>query len=111
MVSTYNIKKIKSCGLMYFEFDIDSLKKYLQTKFKYVFEEEDADIIPKDPNPLDGEPDYKKLFQEQQEEIYRLKQEIKELESKKNKSKVKIEEPKQELTDEDLELELSLLSK
>ena len=112
MVSTYNIKKIKSCGLMYFEFDIDSLKKYLQTKFKYVFEN-DVDILPKEPNPLDGEPDYKKLFEEQQEEIYRLKQEIEKLnKSSKNKSKVKVEEPKQkELTDEELELELSLLSK
>ena len=112
MVSTYNIKKIKSCGLMYFEFDIDSLKKYLQTKFKYVFEN-DVDILPKEPNPLDGEPDYKKLFEEQQEEIYRLKQEIEKLnKSSKNKSKVKVEEPKQkELTDEELELELSLLTK
>ena len=39
---------------------------------------------------MDGEPDYKKLFQEQQEEIYRLKQEIKNLtKAKNNKSKVK----------------------
>lgn len=83
MVSNYNIKKIKSSG-QYFEFDIDSLKLFLQTKFKYKFEE-DEDIIPKDPNPLDGEPDYKQLFFEQQEEIYKLKLEIKKLKTKKAK--------------------------
>ena len=116
MVSNYNIKKIKSSG-QYFEFDIASLKTFLQTKFKYKFGD-DIDIMPKDPDPLDGEPNYKKLFYEQQEEIYKLKLEINKLKeqpnnfdieiklkTKKNKSKLI-----QEQTDEELEQELKNLS-
>ena len=107
MVSNYNIKKIKSCGIQYFEFDIDYLKKFLQTKFKYDFQDTN-DIIPKDPNPLDGEPDYKKLFYEQQEEIYKLKQEINKMKNQKPKKEIKI----QIQTDDELEKELeSLISK
>ncbi len=104
MVSNYyNIKKIKSCGIQYFEFDIDYLKKVLQTKFKYDFQDNN-DIIPKDTNPLNGEPDYKKLFYEQQEEIYKLKQEIDKMKNKKPKE-IKI----QNQTDDELERELERL--
>jgi hypothetical protein len=46
---------------MYFELDIETLKKFLETKFKYDFDD-DIDILPQEPNPLDGEPDFKKLF-------------------------------------------------
>ena len=95
IVSTYNIRKIKSCGTMYFEFDIEMLKKFLETKFKYDFDD-DIDILPQEPNPLDGEPDFKKLFYEQQEEILKLKQEIKILNKKKKKKIKKIVEVTEE---------------
>jgi hypothetical protein len=43
--STFQIRKIKTGGKMMFEFDIKILKKLLETKYKYVFNEVD-DIEP-----------------------------------------------------------------
>jgi hypothetical protein len=35
---TYNVKKLKSCGYMYFEFNVSEIKKMLETKYSYNFE-------------------------------------------------------------------------
>ena len=64
-------------------------------------------------SPLDdGDDENLKLIEKLKQQLEEAQNKIKELESEKNKSKVKFVEPKQkELTDEDLELELSLLTK
>jgi len=77
MVNTYKIKKIKSCGKMFFEYNVETIKNMLETKYKYNFNE--IEVIAKEHNPLDGKPDYKTLYEEQQEEMMKLKQQINEL--------------------------------
>jgi hypothetical protein len=106
LTTNFNVRKIKSGGCMYFEFDMKALKKLLETKYKYVFEDNTDNTIPQQPNPLDGEPDYKQLYLKQQEELFQLKQQMQEL--KKVMSKAK---QQREQTDEELEKELELLMK
>lgn len=106
LVSNFKIEKIKSGGNMYFVFDMKKLKELLETKYKYNFDE--VDILPKPLSPLDGEPDYKRLFLEQQEEIIKLKLELQKLKAvekpKSNKSKHQKEIKQPKTTDEDDEL-------
>ena len=106
LTTNFNVRKIKSGGCMYFEFDMKALKKLLETKYKYVFEENTDNTIPQQPNPLDGDPDYKQLYLKQQEELFQLKLQMQEL--KKSITKAK---QQREQTDEGLERELKLLMK
>ena len=102
LTTNYNIRKLKSGGSMYFEIDVKPLKKLLETKYKYVFEDVE-DIITQPLNPLDGEPDYKQLYLKQQEELIQLKLQLQKLSTSKPKPV--------ELSDDDLEKELELLMK
>lgn len=107
LTSNFNVRKIKSGGFMYFEFDIKALKQLLTTKYKYVFnknedDDDDNDLIAPLHNPLDGDLDYKKLYFKQQEDILRLKEELR---------KFKLDKIKPQISDEDLEKELELLMK
>jgi hypothetical protein len=106
LTTNFNVRKLKSGGCMYFEFDIKALKKLLETKYKYVFEDNEETIIPQPHNPLDGEPDYKQLYLKQQEELFQLKIQMQELKKVMLKAK-----QLREQTDDELEKELELLMK
>ena len=77
LVNTYNIKKLKSCGKMLFEFNIPALKKLLETKYKYNFDALEEVETPK-PSDLDGGLIYDKpiknddliLLQEENKQLY-----------------------------------------
>ena len=115
MLKEINIKTVKLSNNAGYKFKIskeDLLKVFTDKKWI----DETVDLINDDKiqkhSPLDDDDDENlKLIEKLKQQLEEAQNKIKELESKKNKSKVKIEEPKQELTDEDLELELSLLSK
>ena len=82
------------------------MKTLLITKYKYDFDE--VDIIPKELSDLDGEPDYKDLYEQQQAEIIQLKLELEKIAKRKANKFKKI---KQSQTDAELEKELnSMLS-
>jgi hypothetical protein len=106
-----SIKLSNNAGYIYKISKEELLKVFTEKKWI----DETIDLINDDNlqkhNPLDGDDENLKLIEKLKQQLEEAQNKIKQLESKKNKSKVKIEEPKQELTDEDLELELSLLSK
>ena len=74
MVSTYKIKKVKSSGNMYFEFNTDEIKEMLIKKYKFNFDdvEEESEVSPFDEG-IKTEPDYKKMYEEAQKQIEELK--------------------------------------
>jgi len=102
LATNYDIRKLKSGGSMYFEIDVKPLRKLLETKYKYVFEDVE-DIITQPLNPLDGEPDYKQFYLKQQQELIQLKLQLQKLSTSKPKPV--------ELSNDDLEKELELLMK
>lgn len=90
MVSTYKIKKTKSSGYMYFEFNIEEIKEMLIKKYKFDFEEEEEEEESPLDNGLEKEPDYKKLYLKAQKELEELK---KLLQQQQPKEEPKKEEP------------------
>jgi hypothetical protein len=76
LTQIYKVSKLKSCGSMYFDFDISDIRKMLETKYKYDFEENnEADFIDdnNDEDDNDDGKDYKALYQEQQAELKDLR--------------------------------------
>lgn len=74
LTQLYKIPKIKSNGSMFFDFDISDIRKMLETKYKYNFEESnDIDFVDNDEEPEDEGKDYKALYLEQQAELKDLR--------------------------------------
>jgi hypothetical protein len=112
-LSEIQINHYDSCGNKKYKVSLDTLKTIAQ-KNSWINELDEYDVVDEQleiKNPLDGDDENLKLIEKLKQQLEEAQTKIKELEGKKNKSKVKVVESKEELTDEDLELELSLLSK
>ena len=95
MTSLYKIKKIKSNGNMYLEFNINEVKEFLSKQFKVTFTSNDEFVDDEsiEENPLDiiasEQPDYKKMFEQSQKELEELKKQLAQIKNK----QIKEEEP------------------
>lgn len=78
LTQIYKINKLKSCGSMFFEFDISDIRKMLETKYKYDFDEAvDVDFVDTEEDKKEDEEDegkdYKALYLAQQAELKDLR--------------------------------------
>lgn len=74
MQNTYNIKKMKSCGVAYFECNIKEIKQMLITKYKCDFDDDEQDVLERHNfENLDGPVDYEKKCKSLQEEMIQMK--------------------------------------